>query len=90
MSKSVLTTIDFDNIDVHDVKYLSPSFDGDVLFVLPPLSMGVPSAMPYGCAMDGMDKMCDDHLWCTTKPQIFKMILDFPLNVLFVLVIFSA
>ena len=33
-SKFDLTTIDFDNIDVRDVKYLPPSFDGDI-FVLP-------------------------------------------------------
>lgn len=27
--------------------------------------MGVSSM--YGQSMDGMDKMCDGHLWCTTK-----------------------
>ena len=35
-SKSDFVFIDFDNIDVRDVKYLPFSFDGDVLFVLPP------------------------------------------------------
>ena len=64
-SKSDLTTIDFENIMVRDVKYLPSSFDGDILFVLPLVPLGVPSA--YGRSMDGMDKMCDGHPWCTTK-----------------------
>jgi len=65
MSKSDLIFIDFDNIDVYDVKYLSSSFDGDVLFVLSLVTLGVPNM--YSCSMDGMDKMCDGHPWCTTK-----------------------
>ena len=64
-SKSDLAFIDFDNIDVRDVKYLPSSFDGDVLFVLPPVALGVSNT--YGRSMDGMDKMCDGHPWCTTK-----------------------
>ena len=67
-SKSDLTTIDFDSIDIRDVKYLPPSFDSDVLFVLPPLSMGTPNV--YGRSMDGMDRMCDGHLSAQLKPQI--------------------
>ena len=35
-SKSDLASIGFDNIDVCDVKYLPSSFNGDVLFLLPP------------------------------------------------------
>lgn len=31
-SKYDPSTIDFDNIDVHDVKYFPPYFEGDVLF----------------------------------------------------------
>ena len=31
---SDLTTIVFDNIEVHNVKYLPPSYDGNLLFVL--------------------------------------------------------
>jgi hypothetical protein len=34
-SKSDLASIDFDSIDVQDVKYLPSSFNGDVLFLLP-------------------------------------------------------
>ena len=65
-SKSDLVSIDFDYINVRDVKYLPSSFNGDVLFLLPPVSLKVPSM--YGHSMDGIDKMCDDHPWCTTKP----------------------
>lgn len=39
-------------------------FDNDVLFLLAFMAMGVPSA--YGRSMDDMDKMCDEHPWCTT------------------------
>lgn len=56
-SKSDVTTIDFDNIDIHDVKYLPPNFDGDVLFNLLLMNMGVYST--YSCSMDDIDKMCD-------------------------------
>lgn len=59
-SKSYLTTIDFDNIDMRDIKYLQPHFYGDVLFMLFSISMGVSNA--YGCSMDDMDKMCNSHL----------------------------
>lgn len=51
---------------MHNVKYLSPSFDDDVLFVLSLVSMGVPSA--YGCSIDGINmSLCDSHLSFTTK-----------------------
>ena len=64
-SKFYLTAIDFDSIDVRDVKYLPPSFDGGVIFILPPIAVDVSST--YGRSMDGMDKMCNGHIWCTTK-----------------------
>lgn len=64
-SKSDLTNIDFDNIVIEDVKYLPSAFDGDVLFILPPVNTGIPDA--YGKAMDGMDKIYDGHAWCRTK-----------------------
>lgn len=51
---------------MRNVKYLSPSFDGDVLFVLSLVSMGVLSA--YGCSIDGINmSMCDNRPLCTTK-----------------------
>jgi hypothetical protein len=35
------------------------------LFLLPPVALKAPTT--YGRSMDGMDKMCDGHPWCTTK-----------------------
>jgi hypothetical protein len=64
-SKSNLASIDFESIDVRDVKYLPASFNSDVLFLLPHVALKAPNT--YGCLMDNMDKMCDSHLWCTTK-----------------------
>jgi hypothetical protein len=64
-SKSDLIAIDFDSIDIRHVKYLLPSFDGDVIFILPPINVDASSM--YGRSMDGMDKMCDGDPWCTTK-----------------------
>ena len=64
-SKYDLTTIDFDTIDVCEIKYLLPSFDGDVIFILSPINVDISST--YMRSMDGMNKMCDGHPWCTTK-----------------------
>ena len=61
MSKSNLIAIDFENIVVRNVKYLPSSFDGDILFVLPLVPLGVPNT--YGHSMDGMNKMCDGRPW---------------------------
>ena len=66
-SKSNLSIINFDNIDVRDVKYLPPFFDGDVLFILPPINMSVPSM--YELSMDSIYKMCGRHPWCICKAQ---------------------
>ena len=65
ISKSDLASIDFDYIDVRDVKYLPSYFNDNVLFLLPPVALRVPSTHDH--SMDGMDKMCDCHHWCTTK-----------------------
>lgn len=87
-SKSDLASNNFDNIEVQDVKYLPSFFDGVVLFVLPLVSFGVPSA--YGHLMNDMDKICNGDLWYTTKPQISKTILDYLSGVLLVQIIFNA
>jgi hypothetical protein len=87
-SKSDLTAIDFDSIDVREVKYLPPSFDGDVIFILPLIFVDVSST--YGRSMDGMDKMCDGHPWCTTKTTNIQNDFGLFLDVLHVPVIYSA
>ena len=58
-SKYDPTIVDFDNIDVCEVRYLPSPIDDDMYFVLPLVAMGVPSA--YGRFMDWMNKMCDGH-----------------------------
>src|SRR6202022_2032965 len=58
-SKSDLASIDFDSIDVREVKYLPSSFNGDVLFLLPPVALKAPST--YGRSIDGIDKLSDGH-----------------------------
>ena len=60
-----LIIVDFNNNYIHEVKYLPSSFDNNVLFVLLLVAMGVPSA--YEHSMDGINKMCNGHPWCTTK-----------------------
>lgn len=63
MSKSSTVTTNFDHIEVRDVKYMPLSYNNDILFMLLPISMGI----VYDCSIDGMEKMCDRHAWCTTK-----------------------
>ena len=64
-SKSDRTVIDFDSLDVRDIKYLPPSFNDDVIIILPLINVVVSST--YGHFIDDMDKMCDGYFWCTTK-----------------------
>ena len=86
--KSNLTAIDFDNIDVRVVKYLPPSFDGDVISILPSIVVDVSST--YRCSMDSMDEMCDGHSWYTTKTTNIQNHFEFFSVVLHVPVIYSA
>ena len=69
-SCSILAGIDFDTIKVEEVKYIPTAYDDDVTFLLPPLPVGVP--VTYGKSMDGMDKIYDRKLWCTTKTSNIK------------------
>ena len=62
-SKFNLIAIDFDSIYIRDVKYLPRSFD--VIFIL--LLINVDVSSTYGRSIDGINKMCNGHPWCTTK-----------------------
>jgi hypothetical protein len=62
-SKNELTTLDYNKIPYHKVQYLPPSYDGDVIFELPPSCI---SASTSKNTMDGMDKQFDGHTWCRT------------------------
>lgn len=43
-----LNNIDFDNIVMKDVKYTPSMFDGDVIFILPPIDWAVPLCLWQG------------------------------------------
>jgi hypothetical protein len=56
--RNVFKTLDFDTLDIQRVKFLPPTFNGDVLFELPPVDTSGPFHM-----MHGMDKRHDGHAW---------------------------
>lgn len=60
-NKFDLALVDFNSIDVCEVRYLPSSFDGNVIFVLPSLACGAPTT--YACGMDGINNVYDGHAW---------------------------
>ena len=56
--RNVFKTLDFDTLDIQRVKFLPPTFNGDVLFELPPVEKSGSFHM-----MHGMDKRHDGHAW---------------------------
>jgi hypothetical protein len=62
-SRNKLVSIDYDKIAYHKVQYLPPSYNGDVIFELPPSRV---SASTSKNTIDGMDKRFDGHTWCRT------------------------
>jgi hypothetical protein len=59
--RNVFKTLDFDTVDIQRVKFLPPTFNGNVLFELPPVDTSGPFHM-----MHGMDKRHDGHAWTQT------------------------
>jgi hypothetical protein len=62
-SRNELALVDYDKIAYHKVQYLPSSYNGDVIFELPPSRV---SASSSENAMDDMDKQFDGHTWCYT------------------------
>ena len=58
--KNILKRLDYDSIKTVSVDFLPPQFDGDVLFVLPPV--GTSAAHSKARSMEGMDKHYDGHI----------------------------
>ena len=58
--KNILKRLDYDKIKTMDVEFLPPTYDGDVLFVLP--AMGSSSSHLKAKSMFGMDKRYDGHV----------------------------
>jgi hypothetical protein len=65
--RNVFKTLDFDTLDFQRVKFLPSTFNGDVLFELPPVDTSGPFHM-----MHGMDKRHDGHAWTKTVTSNIK------------------
>jgi hypothetical protein len=65
--RNVFKTLDFDNLDFQRVKFLPPTFNGDVMFELPLVDTSGPFHM-----MHGMDKPHDGHAWTKTVTSNIK------------------
>jgi hypothetical protein len=66
-ARNVFKTLDFDTLDIQRVQFLPPTFNGDVLFELPPVDTSGPFHM-----MHGMDKHHDSHAWIKTVTSNIK------------------
>ena len=62
--RNVLSKLDYDNIPVHRVTVLPPSFNGNVIFELPAVDSA--GASSHAKQMAGMDKRYDGHAWSKT------------------------
>jgi hypothetical protein len=62
-SRNELASIDYKKIAYRKIQYLPPSYNGDVIFELPPSQV---SASTSKNAMDSMDKWLNGHTWYRT------------------------
>jgi hypothetical protein len=69
-SKSVVTKIDYSSIRLEKVEVLPSTFDGDVVFELPPI--GASSSHSQARLLRGMDKRYDGHAWTRTITSNIK------------------
>ena len=65
--RNVFKTLDFDTLDIQRVKFLPPTFNGDVFFELPTVDKSGSFHM-----MHGMDKRHDGHAWTKTVTSNIK------------------
>ena len=63
--KSVLKLLNYSILKTVYADFLLPLFDGDVIFVFPPISASASTSKAK--AMDGMDKQYDGHIWTKTQ-----------------------
>ena len=63
--KSVLKLLNYSTLKTVYADFLPPRFDGDVIFVFPPVSASASTSKAK--AMDGMDKRYDGHVWTKTQ-----------------------
>ena len=72
--KNILKRLDYDKIKTMEVEFLPPTYDGDVLFVLP--AMGSSSSHSKAKSMFGMDKRYDGHIWTKIVTTNISNVLD--------------
>jgi hypothetical protein len=63
--KNILKKLDYDTLQIEEVNFLSPRFDGNRMFVLPLVSIS--SSQTKAKSMDGMGKRYDGHIWTKTQ-----------------------
>jgi hypothetical protein len=69
-ARNAFKSLDYDTLDIHRVEFLPPTFDGDIIFELPPMDT---SALHTGSkSMQGMDKHHDGHAWTKTVTSHIK------------------
>jgi hypothetical protein len=65
--KNILKKLDYNTLCIEEVNFLPPRFDGNVMFVLPPV--GLSTSHTKAKSMDGMDKRYDGHVLSRTSPK---------------------
>ena len=63
--KSVLKLLNYSTLKIVYADFLPSCFDGDVIFVFPPVSASASTSKAK--AMDGMDKRYNGHVWTKTQ-----------------------
>ena len=74
--KNILKRLDYDKIKTMDVEFLPPTYDGDVLFILPAMGSSSSHSKAKTKSMFGMDKRYDGHIWTKTKTTNINNVLD--------------
>ena len=63
-SKNVLSRIDYNTIQIQQVEFLPPHYNGDIIFEFPPV--GFHGKQTAAKQLRGMDKRYDGHAWSRT------------------------
>jgi hypothetical protein len=69
-SRNVLKRLNYETFDIQKVDFLPPTFNGDVVFELPPIKIS--SVQSQAKLMVGMDKRHDAHAWTKTITSHIK------------------
>ena len=63
--KNIIKKLDYDTLQIQEVNFLPPHFNGNLMFVFPLIS--VCSSHTKAKSMDGMVKRYDGHVWTKTQ-----------------------